>query len=130
MKIYLFPDGKAVATSVGRGCEIIPAVSGTLLLDGHIVPVTDGRASLPPLRQEAVSTPVAVSAQIVTDSGEWRVFNLASLRGKATATDATADLVRLCYEYAQTAATVEALDQRVAALEGKKKTALNALFKI
>lgn len=130
MKIYLFPDGKAVATSVGRGCEIIPAVSGTLLLDGHIVPVTDGRASLPPLRQEAVSTPVSVSAQIVTDGGEWRVFNLASLRGKATATDATADLVRLCYEYAQTAATVEALDQRVAALEGRKQTAINTIFKL
>lgn len=130
MKIYLFNGGLAVATSVGRGCEIIPAVSGTLLLDGHIVPITDGRASLPPLRQEAVSTPVAMSAQIITDGGEWRVFNIASLRGKATATDATADLVRLCYEYAQTAATVKALDQRVAALEGKKKTALNALFKI
>lgn len=129
MKIYLFNGGLAVATSVGRGCEIIPAVDGTLTADGNTATITAGRVSIPPLRETA-SAPVSVPAQIVTDGGEWRVFNLASLRGKATATDATADLVRLCYEYAQTAATVKALDQRVAALEGKKKTALNALFKI
>lgn len=129
MKIYLFNGGLAVATSVGRGCEIIPAVDGTLTADGKTATITAGRVSIPPLRETA-SAPISVLAQIVTNGGEWRVFNLASLRGKATATDATADLVRLCYEYAQTAATVEALDQRVAALEGKKKTALNALFKI
>lgn len=129
MKIYLFNGGLAVATSVGRGCEIIPAVDGTLIADGKTATITAGRVSIPPLRDTA-SSPISVPAQIVTDGGEWRVFNLASLRGKATATDATADLVRLCYEYAQTAATVEALNQRVAALEGSKKTALNALFKI
>lgn len=129
MKIYLFNGGLAVATSVGRGCEIIPAVDGTLTADGKTATITAGRVSIPPLRDTA-SAPVSVPAQIVTDGGEWRVFNLASLRGKATATDATADLVRLCYEYAQTAATVEALDQRVAALEGKKQTALNTIFKL
>ena len=129
MKIYLFNGGLAVATSVGRGCEIIPAVDGTLTADGKTATITAGRVSIPPLRETA-SAPVSVPAQIVTDGGEWRVFNLASLRGKATATDATADLVRLCYEYAQTAATVEALDQRVAALEGNKQTALNTIFKL
>ena len=129
MKIYLFNGGLAVATSVGRGCEIIPAVDGTLTADGKTATITAGRVSIPPLRETA-SAPVSVPAQIVTDCGEWRVFNLASLRGKATATDATADLVRLCYEYAQTAATVEALDQRVAALEGRKQTALNTIFKL
>ena len=129
MKIYLFNGGLAVATSVGRGCEIIPAVDGTLTADGKTATITAGRVSIPPLRETA-SAPVSIPAQIVTDGGEWRVFNLASLRGKATATDATADLVRLCYEYEQTAATVEALDQRVAALEGKKQTALNTIFKL
>ena len=129
MKIYLFNGGLAVATSVGRGCEIIPAVDGTLTADGKTATITAGRVSIPPLRETA-SAPVSVPAQIVTDGGEWRVFNLASLRGKAVATDATADLVRLCYEYAQTAATVEALDQRVAALEGRKQTAINTIFKI
>ena len=129
MKIYLFNGGLAVATSVGRGCEIIPAVDGTLTADGKTATITAGRVSIPPLRETA-SAPVSVPAQIVTNGGEWRVFNLASLRGKATATDATADLVRLCYEYAQTAATVEALDQRVAALEGRKQTAINTIFKI
>lgn len=129
MKIYLFNGGLAVATSVGRGCEIIPAVDGTLTADGKTATITAGRVSIPPLRETA-SAPISVPAQIVTDGGEWRVFNLASLRGKATATDATADLVRLCYEYAQTAATVEALDQRVAALEGRKQTAINTIFKI
>ena len=129
MKIYLFNGGLAVATSVGRGCEIIPAVDGTLTADGKTATITAGRVSIPPLRETA-SAPVSVPAQIVTDGGEWRIFNLASLRGKATATDATADLVRLCYEYAQTAATVEALDQRVAALEGKKQTAINTIFKL
>lgn len=129
MKIYLFNGSLAVATSVGRGCEIIPAVDGTLTADGKTATITAGRVSIPPLRETA-SAPVSVPAQIVTDGGEWRIFNLASLRGKATATDATADLVRLCYEYAQTAATVEALDQRVAALEGKKQTAINTIFKL
>ena len=129
MKIYLFNGGLAVATSVGRGCEIIPAVDGTLTADGKTATITAGRVSIPPLRETA-SAPVSVPAQIVTNGGEWRVFNLASLRGKATATDATADLVRLCYEYAQTAATVKALDQRVADLEGRKQTAINTIFKI
>ena len=129
MKIYLFNGGLAVATSVGRGCEIIPAVDGTLTADGKTATITAGRVSIPPLRETA-SAPVSIPAQIVTNGGEWRIFNLASLRGKATATDATADLVRLCYEYAQTAATVEALDQRVAALEGRKQTALNTIFKL
>lgn len=129
MKIYLFNGGLAVATSVGRGCEIIPAVDGTLTADGKTATITAGRVSIPPLRDTA-SAPVSVPAQIVTNGGEWRIFNLASLRGKATATDATADLVRLCYEYAQTAATVEALDQRVAALEGRKQTAINTIFKL
>lgn len=130
MKIYLFNGGLAIAAAVGRGCEIIPSVSGTLSVDGKTAAITDGRVSLPPLRQEAVSTPVAVSAQIITDGGEWRVFNLASLRGKAVATDATADLVRMCYDLEKVANQYKELDQRVAALEGSKKTALNALFKI
>lgn len=129
MKIYLFNGGLAVATSVGRGCEIIPAVDGTLTVDGKTATITAGRVSIPPLRDTA-SAPISVPSQIVTDGGEWRIFNLASLRGKATATDANADLVRLCYEYAKTAATVEALDQRVAALEGRKQTAINTIFKI
>lgn len=130
MKIYLFNGGLAIAAAVGRGCEIIPAVSGTLSVDGQTAAIKDGRVSLPLLRQEAVSTPVAVSAQIITDVGEWRVFNLASLRGKAVSTDATADLVRMCHDLEKVANQYKALDQRVAALEGNKKTALNALFKI
>lgn len=129
MKIYLFNGGFAVATSVGRGCEIIPAVDGTLTADGKTATITAGRVSIPPLRDTA-SAPVSVPAQIVTDGGEWRVFNLASLRGKATATDATADLVRMCYDLEKVANQYKELDQRVAALEGSKKTALNALFKI
>ncbi len=129
MKIYLFNGGLAVATSVGRGCEIIPAVDGTLTADGNTATITAGRVSIPPLRETA-SAPVSVPAQIVTNVGEWRVFNLASLRGKAVATDATADLVRMCHDLEKVANQYKALDQRVAALEGSKKTALNALFKI
>lgn len=130
MKIYLFNGGLAIAAAVGRGCEIIPEVDGILTSDGQTATISAGRVSLPPLRQDTASTPVAVSAQIVTDGGEWRVFNLASLRGKAVATDATADLVRMCHDLEKVANQYKALDQRVAALEGSKKTALNALFKI
>ena len=129
MKIYLFNGGLAVATSVGRGCEIIPAVDGTLTADGKTATITAGRVSIPPLRETA-SAPVSVPAQIVTDGGEWRIFNLASMMGRAVATDATADLVKKCHDFEMVAEKYAELDLRVAALEGKKQTALNTIFKL